>query len=468
LSEHIEKGVKLVSEDATLKLPDKAFIAAEQKINKNERFFRGILHAIQDGISVLDRELNIVFVNATMQKWFPEAGPLEGKKCYQVFHGRRKPCKNCSSLRALESGTLEASIVPRVVEQKTVGWYELFSFPLLDSNGKQNGVVETMRDVTQRINSEHLLCESEQRFRTFADFTLDWEFWVASDGNFIYVSPSCERITGYPADDFLRDPGLLEKIIHPDDRALTVEHFKKDLKSRDIKIIEFRIIARDGKVRWIKHVCHPVLDDEGKHLGRRASNQDITERKLSEETLRQAHEDLENRVRERTAQLKNAANELKGRQEELLHHKSELEKANKELMETNRAVSVLARNIDKNRQEMESNVAKAINSKLMPLVENLRKAKNPESSKADLELLAANVQSLTSDLTGGVNLMASLTPTEMRIATMIKKGLTSQEIADKLFVSLHTAKTHRRNIRKKFGISNSRINLASYLQSVMW
>ena len=469
MSKQLARNAKRVPELAKRKLSEKAFReSAEQKVHKNERFFRRVVYAIQDGISVLDNDLNIVFVNPTMQKCFPESEPLKGKKCYQVFHGRRKPCKDCPAIRALDSGNLETSIVPRVVSQKIVGWFEIFSFPMRDSNGNQNGVVETVRDVTERINTEHLLCESEQRFRIFADFTHDWEYWVASDGNYIFVSPSCERITGYPADDFLRNPGLLEKIIHPDDRALAAEHFKNDLKSKDTKLIEFRILTRDGEVRWINHICHPVFDDKRQYQGRRASNKDITKRKLSEEALHKAQEDLENRVRERTSQLKNAAKELQSRQKELLDHKSKLEKANKELLETNRAISVLARNIDKNRQETESNLAKAINSKLMPLVENLRKAKNLESSEADLDILAANVQSLTNDLTGGVNLMASLTPAEMRIATMIKKGLTSQEIADKLYVSLHTAKTHRRNIRKKFKISNSRINLTSYLQSIMW
>ena len=104
----------------------------------------------------------------------------------------------------------------------------------------------------------------------------------------------------------------------------------------------------------------------------------------------------------------------------------------------------------------------------MPIVEDLRKAKSLESLQAGLDILAANVQTLTSDLTGGMNLMASLTPTEVRVATMIKNGLTSQEIADKLYISLHTVKTHRRNIRKKLNVKNSRINLATYLKSIMW
>lgn len=139
-----------------------------------------------------------------------------------------------------------------------------------------------------------------------------------------------------------------------------------------------------------------------------------------------------------------------------------------ELLDTNKAISVLARNINKNRRAIQSTVAKAINSQIMPIVESLRKAKDMEKIQADLDLLTANLQILTCGLVGDMNLMAALTPTELHVVTMIKNGLTSQEIADKLFISLHTAKTHRRNIRKKLNITNSHINLASYLQSIMW
>jgi DNA-binding CsgD family transcriptional regulator len=64
--------------------------------------------------------------------------------------------------------------------------------------------------------------------------------------------------------------------------------------------------------------------------------------------------------------------------------------------------------------------------------------------------------------------MAALTPTELQVASMIKKGLPSRKIADRLYISLHTIKSHRRNIRKKLNIQNSGINLESYLRSTMW
>jgi DNA-binding CsgD family transcriptional regulator len=117
---------------------------------------------------------------------------------------------------------------------------------------------------------------------------------------------------------------------------------------------------------------------------------------------------------------------------------------------------------------MENTLAMSINSKLMPLIEDLRKAKKLEKVQETLDVLVANIQNFNNNLTGGTNLLAPLSPTELRVASMIKNGIASQEIADKLHISLHTIKTHRRNIRKKLHLKNSQINLASYLRSIMW
>jgi PAS domain S-box-containing protein len=130
------------------------------------------------------------------------------------------------------------------------------------------------------------LQESEKRYRTVADFTYDWELWIGPDGRFLYVSPSCERITGYPAEEFLSDPGLVEKITHPDDRALVAGHYRDVLKGGcDPCALDFRIITRTGEERWINHFCQGVYSSDGNWLGRRASNRDITDRKRAEEAL---------------------------------------------------------------------------------------------------------------------------------------------------------------------------------------
>jgi PAS domain S-box-containing protein len=132
------------------------------------------------------------------------------------------------------------------------------------------------RDITERHQAEQALRQSEEKFRMAIDFTYNWEYWQAPDGRLVYVSPSCERITSYAPAEFVNNPILMHTIIHPDDRA-AFHHHACD-RSASTATSEFRIMTRSGKTRWIAHICQPVLSREGKYLGRRATNRDISQR----------------------------------------------------------------------------------------------------------------------------------------------------------------------------------------------
>jgi PAS domain S-box-containing protein len=132
-----------------------------------------------------------------------------------------------------------------------------------------------------------------QKYRIVADYTYDWEGLVGPDGCFVYVSPSCSQITGYPAEEFLKNPGLLLEIVHPADRGLVRHHLDEVKREKQGSCqLEFRILCRDGSTRWIGHVCQSVFDDSGKFLGRRASNRSITKRKQAEQALIESEERL--------------------------------------------------------------------------------------------------------------------------------------------------------------------------------
>lgn len=134
-------------------------------------------------------------------------------------------------------------------------------------------------DVTELSRATLALRESENKFRTVADFAYDWESWIEPDGRILYISPSCERITGYTREEFLSDRLLLKKIIHPDDAAFCYdlsERIQSPEHRYEIDAYEFRILRKDGSVAHIGHLSRPVSDDNGNYRGRRVSNRDIT------------------------------------------------------------------------------------------------------------------------------------------------------------------------------------------------
>jgi len=134
------------------------------------------------------------------------------------------------------------------------------------------------------------LKEAELNYRTVADFTYDWEYWATVDGKLKYVSPSCERISGYNVQDFMDNPSLFREIIVPQDREMWDRHDREGRQKPKLREIQFRIQKRDGQIRWIEHACQPVIDNQGLLQGFRASNRDISMRKMAEEEMVKSEE----------------------------------------------------------------------------------------------------------------------------------------------------------------------------------
>lgn len=129
---------------------------AEQDIHGREQFLSTIIDSIQDGISILDRDLTILRVNRTIEKWYPHALPLVGKKCYQAYHLKNKKCDICPTTKTLTTGKAAQEVVPLTGPEGEIrGWLDLYSFPLLDPmTGQMKGVIEYVHDITEKKQAQ--------------------------------------------------------------------------------------------------------------------------------------------------------------------------------------------------------------------------------------------------------------------------------------------------------------------------
>ena len=160
---------------------------------------------------------------------------------------------------------------------------------------KYRNVLVSMTDITQRKLAEAALLESELRYRQLVEQinVVVYLDYVELPSRTKYISPQIESLLGYSQDEWLADPDLLIKVIHPDDRQFVLDEDNRTDASREPFVVEYRAFTRDGQMLWIHEEATLVYDAQGKPEDWHGVMYDITARKMAEEALR----DSENRYR---------------------------------------------------------------------------------------------------------------------------------------------------------------------------
>jgi PAS domain S-box-containing protein len=251
---------------------------------KQDQLFK-VLDSLEAIVYVADMQTHeILFANRYTEKLF---GHITGKTCWKVLQaGMTGPCTFCTNKDLVDQdGKPSDTILWEMQNTSNNRWFSIRDRAIEWFDGRVVHL-QIAVDITARKEAEAALQASEEKFRLVADFTYDWEYWINDQGNFNYISPSCERITGYPVREFEENPALLLTIVHPDDRPHIRRHLVEDLVTSEVCHLNFRIINRAGEERWISHYCQQVYGDDNTFLGRRASNRDITVQKRAEETIK--------------------------------------------------------------------------------------------------------------------------------------------------------------------------------------
>ncbi len=283
---------------------------AEAVIRESEERFRGTFEQAAVGVAHVATDGRFLRVNRRLCETL---GYSADELASMTFEAITYP--EDLAIGAAERQQLLAGEIPHyAIEKRYIRkdgspvWINL-TVTLAQVAGEGRYFISVIEDISERKRVQSALLASEERYRTVAEFTYDWEYWRAPDGTFVYVSPSCERLTGYAAGAFLEDGALMERITHPDDRAVLAAHHSEAAVSGEQRMsLDIRIIQPDGELRWVSHSCLPVFDRDGHPLGRRGSNRDITDRKLAEDEVLRLNADLEQRVRDRSAELSDLYN----------------------------------------------------------------------------------------------------------------------------------------------------------------
>lgn len=158
---------------------------------------------------------------------------------------------------------------------------------------------------------------------------------------------------------------------------------------------------------------------------------------------------------------------LKLAQEKLTHRERELEQKSKRLEEANAALGAILRQRDKDRKQLEQTVLQNHRVKVLPNIQRLKSISQTAETAGLLVLIEKGLQEIASPfLQHLTSLGTTLTPQELQIAALIREGKTTKEIAGLLNLSAFTINFHRRNLRKKLGLTNTETNLRTFLLSL--
>ena len=273
----------------------------------SEKTLAGLVDSVPDALVVFDQEGTVVLVNHQTEKLFGyRRDELLGQKVELLLpeHVRQQHAEHWSPFftRSVERQVASLELEGRRKNGRQfpidIGFSKLETEqgPLLTS---------TIRDISSRKRLE-------ARYRNLVEGIPAVTFLAALDegDSELYVSPQIEQLLGFSQKQWLEDPVLWYSRLHPEDRDRWHIEFAQTCSQAAPFRSVYRFIARDGRVVWVQGEAKVVRDAAGRPLFLQGVAFDITERKMAEEALRRSHDELDQLVHERTAELARTNSDL--------------------------------------------------------------------------------------------------------------------------------------------------------------
>lgn len=438
-------------------------ITERRSAEEELRFLSSVTQQIMDSVIVTNFDFEITYINKATEKLYGYSREELIGKIPDILNA--EPMAEQIQEDIYKTVTTGKVWGGEHLNRKKEGGTFICDFkisPLADDQGQIYGYIGIQRDVSKRKQAEEALRDSEEKYRLLVENTQDGIVAVNPKGDFLYANEAAAKNLGYTTEEFLKlnitnieaKESRKEFEKHYNDmlqgKKFTFEtlHRKKDgsLTNVDISLNQF---CHKGEI-----ICYSIWRDISKH-------------KRAEKKLRKAHDELEQRVEKRTAELLKANESLMQEIQERKKAEQELEIQTRDLEEVNTALRVLLRKREEDKTKIEENVLSNIKELVEPYLEKLKKSVLDANQMSCVNVLESNLNDIISPFSNRLSSkFLKLSPSEIRIANLVKQGKNTKEIAGLMNLSSTTVATHRRNIRKKLGISVKKANLRTHLLSV--
>lgn len=129
------------------------------------------------------------------------------------------------------------------------------------------------------------LAYKEKIFHIMADEATEFSYFRSVNGQYEYVSPSVQKLTGYTQEDFYNTPNFFDELIHEDDKRMWEEHKHHIEEECTHEHFDIRIINKKGNIIWVSHNCSAVIDENGNRVGIRSVNNNVTKQKYTQNAI---------------------------------------------------------------------------------------------------------------------------------------------------------------------------------------
>ena len=312
-------------------------------------------------------------------------------------------------------------------------------FPLFDTEGNVSAVGGACTDITARKKAEAELKEAEEKYRGIFEHSPLGIMHIDKEGIITASNEKLAEILGSRVEDLVGFD-LLQSLQEEQARAAIISVLSGQISHGEGC---YRSVTGDESP-YIRSVFSPISSSDGSIVAAIGIIEDVTSRRSAEEALQAAHDKLEQRVVDRTAQL---------------------DRKTERLMETNVALKILLEKREEDRKEFEEDVMLNVEKLIYPYLEKLKIRESDATTKALLNIVQVNLEEITSSFKNihHKSYLSNLTPAQIQTADLIKQGHTTKEIASLLNLSPSTIACHRQEIRKRLSLTNKRMNLHTAL-----
>ena len=392
-----------------------------------------------EGVAVSDLDGNLEYLNHSFAKihgYSPEE--LIGKHL-SIFHtAQQMRSVKKANKQIKETGSFKG-VIWHVTRDGTEFPTAMHNSLVWDNSGNPIAMVWILRDITKLLRAENVFRENEQETETVLNSLIEHVIHQDTEMRILWANrTACDSVNM-----------TIEELVG---RFCYEIWSQRSQPCSDCPVLKAMKTGQpeekekhtpDGKAWFVRG--YPVRDANGKIVGAIELTLDITERKQAEEKLQKVHNQLEQRVKERTGELKTQT---------------------KKLEELNTALKILIDKRDEDKKNLEDNVLTNVKNLILPYLNKLKKIVSDPTEKIYIEILETNINEIVSPFANKLSLKyTSLTPAEIRVANLVKRGIRTKEIAKIFSVSVKTIESHRESIRGKLGIKKKKANLRSHLLS---